>query len=163
MKKFIPYEKLSKKERREHDLSKRRIWGTMIPVTRHPVSSRAYKRKKRRRSPDKGDAGSSSRPLIREGRQLVLLLHEMRYNSISTKRMVLVENIAHNLSIPDGITPLLDKCLIPLIETISQQRNLSHANRPLILCALPKTLQLAAVLPGDHGENEYAELLNPVF
>ncbi len=46
MEKFIPYEKLSKKEKRKLDLSRRQTWGELNPVTRKPVSSKAYNRKK---------------------------------------------------------------------------------------------------------------------
>lgn len=46
MEKFIPYEKLSKKERRKLDAEKRRGWNGLSPVTRVvPDSSKAYKRK----------------------------------------------------------------------------------------------------------------------
>ena len=45
MEKFIPYEKLSKKEKRKMDLAKRQTWGELNPVTRKPVSSKAYNRK----------------------------------------------------------------------------------------------------------------------
>lgn len=44
MEHFIPYEKLSKKERRKHDLAKRQTWGDLNPVTRRPENSRAYRR-----------------------------------------------------------------------------------------------------------------------
>ena len=46
MEKFIPYEKLSKKEKRKMDLSKRQTWNSLNPVTRKPVSSKAYNRRK---------------------------------------------------------------------------------------------------------------------
>ena len=46
MEKFIPYEKLSKKEKRKMDLAKRQPCGELNPVTRKPVSSKAYNRKK---------------------------------------------------------------------------------------------------------------------
>ena len=48
MEKFIPYEKLSKKEKRKMDLAKRQTWGELNPVTRKPVSSKAYNRNKTR-------------------------------------------------------------------------------------------------------------------
>ena len=48
MKQFIPYEKLSKKEKRKADLAKRQTWGELNPVTRKPENSRAYNRKKAR-------------------------------------------------------------------------------------------------------------------
>ena len=46
MEKFIPYGKLSKKEKRRLDLAKRQTWGDLNPVTRKPVNSKAYNRKK---------------------------------------------------------------------------------------------------------------------
>ena len=48
MDKFIPYEKLSKKEKRKADLAKRQTWGDVNPVTRKPTNSRAYNRSKAR-------------------------------------------------------------------------------------------------------------------
>jgi len=46
MKKFISYDKLSKKEKRKVDLAKRGTWGALNPVTRKPESIRAYNRRK---------------------------------------------------------------------------------------------------------------------
>ena len=48
MEKFIPYEKLSKKEKRKLDLAKRQTWGKLNPVTRKPENSKAYNRNKAR-------------------------------------------------------------------------------------------------------------------
>ena len=48
MEKFIPYEKLSKKEKRKMDLAKRQTWGELNPVTRMPQNSKAYNRNKSR-------------------------------------------------------------------------------------------------------------------
>ena len=48
MEKFIPYEKLSKKEKRKLDLAKRQTWGELNPVTRKPENSKAYNRNKAR-------------------------------------------------------------------------------------------------------------------
>ena len=48
MEKFIPYEKLSKKEKRSRDLSRRSTWGQLNPVTRKPKNSKAYCRSKAR-------------------------------------------------------------------------------------------------------------------
>ena len=48
MEKFIPYEKLSKKEKRKQDIAKRSTWGELNPVTRKPQNSRAYNRNKSR-------------------------------------------------------------------------------------------------------------------
>lgn len=46
MEKFIPYEKLSKKEKRKADQARRRTWGEINPVTRKPENSKAYNRRK---------------------------------------------------------------------------------------------------------------------
>ena len=48
MERFIPYEKLSKKEKRKADTAKRATWGGINPVTRKPLSSKAYNRNKSR-------------------------------------------------------------------------------------------------------------------
>ena len=56
MEKFTPYEKLSKKKKRELDLTKRRDWGGMKPVTRRSANPKAYNRKKARNTWD--DPGS---------------------------------------------------------------------------------------------------------
>ena len=48
MEKFIPYEKLSKKEKRKMDLAKRQTWGELNPVTRKPENSKSYNRNKAR-------------------------------------------------------------------------------------------------------------------
>ena len=46
MEKYIPYEKLSKKEKRKLDLARRSTWGELNPVTRKPQNSKAYNRKR---------------------------------------------------------------------------------------------------------------------
>ena len=46
MEKFIPYKKLSKKEKRKMDLAMRQTWGELNPVTRKPENSKAYNRRK---------------------------------------------------------------------------------------------------------------------
>ena len=49
MEKFIPYEKLSKKEKRKLDQARRQTWGVLNPVTRKPENSKAYNRNKARK------------------------------------------------------------------------------------------------------------------
>lgn len=44
MEKFVPYEKLSKKARRELDAQNRGTWGNVKPVSRREESAKAYKR-----------------------------------------------------------------------------------------------------------------------
>ena len=55
MEKFIPYEKLSKKEKRKLDLAKRQTWGNLNPVTRSPENSKAYNRNKARNRTREGE------------------------------------------------------------------------------------------------------------
>ncbi len=45
MDKFTPYNKLSKKRKRELNARKREVW-TISPVTRKPRNPKAYRRKK---------------------------------------------------------------------------------------------------------------------
>ena len=49
MEKFIPYEKLSKKEKKAQDRLRRNTWGAVNPVTRRPENPKAYNRRKARR------------------------------------------------------------------------------------------------------------------
>lgn len=48
MDKFIPYEKLSKKQRRELNAQRREMWA-ISPVTRKPANPKAYNRRKTRK------------------------------------------------------------------------------------------------------------------
>ena len=52
MEKFIPYEKLSKKKRRELDRRRRGDWGEIKPVSRKIESGKIYKRKKAKQEED---------------------------------------------------------------------------------------------------------------
>lgn len=49
MEKFIPFEKLSKKEQRKRNAQKRGSWGALNPVTRKPANPKAYHRQKARK------------------------------------------------------------------------------------------------------------------
>ena len=49
MEKYIPYEKLSKKERRKRDAMMRGTWGPLNPVTRKSKNHKAYDRRKARK------------------------------------------------------------------------------------------------------------------
>lgn len=60
MEKFIPYKKLSKKEKRKMDLAKRQTWGERNPVTRKPQNSKAYNRNKFRNWKREWSHGSSN-------------------------------------------------------------------------------------------------------
>ena len=46
MEKFIPYEKLSKKQQRKIDAMKRGSWGDVNPVSRKVESKKVYNRKR---------------------------------------------------------------------------------------------------------------------
>lgn len=45
MEKFIPYDKLSKKEQKRLDSAKRKDWGGLNPVTRTVPDKKKYSRK----------------------------------------------------------------------------------------------------------------------
>jgi len=49
MEKFIPYEKLSRKEQKKRNAARRGCWGALSPVTRKPKSSKAYDRSKEKK------------------------------------------------------------------------------------------------------------------
>jgi hypothetical protein len=52
MEKFIPYEKLSKKAKREADAARRGSWNGVNPVSRKSPNPKAYNRQKARRWSD---------------------------------------------------------------------------------------------------------------
>ena len=60
MEKFIPYEKLSKKEKRKLDQARRQTWGDLNPVTKKPAISKAYNRNKARNWKREWSHGSSN-------------------------------------------------------------------------------------------------------
>jgi len=57
MKQFVPYEKLSKKQKREIDRARRATWGDVSPVTKRIESAKAYNRKKHQREDWNSGAG----------------------------------------------------------------------------------------------------------
>lgn len=60
MNRFVPYEKLSKKEKKRINSAKRRDWNGLNPVTRVADAPKKYSRKekhKNRRSEDYRDGG----------------------------------------------------------------------------------------------------------
>ena len=82
MEKFIPYEKLSKKKRREQDAGKRTVWA-ISPVTRRPENPKAYNRKKaQKRMDDPGSVLSFFQLCLREN-ALATLNHGDCYFSYS--------------------------------------------------------------------------------
>lgn len=46
MRKIIPYEKLSKKEKQKINAMRRNTWGNLNPTTRKPQNSKAYNRRR---------------------------------------------------------------------------------------------------------------------
>ena len=57
MSRFVPYEKLSKKQKKEIDKLRRNTWGEMSPVTRKAEKSNIYNRKKHRCWMEETDGG----------------------------------------------------------------------------------------------------------
>ena len=70
MEKYIPYEKLSKKEKRKINNKRRRTWGGINPITRKPENSKAYSRKKNQYWQDELSSADSF---------LLLYLHSLMY------------------------------------------------------------------------------------
>jgi hypothetical protein len=56
MEKFIPFEKLSKRKKRELLARRRKTWEGLNPVTRKPENPKAYKRGEARRWGDDDDS-----------------------------------------------------------------------------------------------------------
>lgn len=56
MEKFIPFEKLSKKERQKRNAARRGSWHGISPVTRKPENSKAYNRRKAQKWSDDSDS-----------------------------------------------------------------------------------------------------------
>ena len=50
MKKFVPYEKLSKKEKKKLNSAKRRDWNGLNPVTRVADAPKKYSRKEKHKN-----------------------------------------------------------------------------------------------------------------
>jgi hypothetical protein len=59
MEKFIPFEKLSKKQQQKLMAQKRGNWGGLSPVTRKPENPKAYNRQKARKWSEDSMAVSS--------------------------------------------------------------------------------------------------------
>lgn len=57
MRKFIPYDKLGKKAKREQDEGKRQAWG-INPVSRKSENKKVYDRKNSRYRTEDDDTGS---------------------------------------------------------------------------------------------------------
>ena len=57
MKKYIPYEKLSKTEKKKRNAAKRIVW-TISPVTRRPDNPKAYNRHRMKDSKKDPDPSS---------------------------------------------------------------------------------------------------------
>lgn len=56
---FVPYEKMSKKQKREYDEQRRMTWGERSPVTRFPKCSNAYNRNKEKENTRNDTSGIS--------------------------------------------------------------------------------------------------------
>ena len=57
MKKFVEYEKLSKKRKREIDKARRADWNGVVPVTKKIESAKLYNRKRHQRRDWESGAG----------------------------------------------------------------------------------------------------------
>ncbi|NLA86144.1 MAG: hypothetical protein GX847_02445 [Clostridiales bacterium] len=62
MDRFIPFEKMSKRQKREILARKRQTWGGFNPVTRKPENPKAYKRVKARKWHEESSADVPFKP-----------------------------------------------------------------------------------------------------
>ena len=62
MEKFVSYEKMSKKQQKIVNASKRGSWGNVKPITKVKASAKIYNRKKKQNS---GDYGLNRPPKVR--------------------------------------------------------------------------------------------------
>ena len=60
MEKYVPYEKMSKKMRREYDARRRTGWGEINPVTRRSENPGAYNRNAEKRKTRKWSSESDT-------------------------------------------------------------------------------------------------------
>ena len=85
MEKFIPYEKLSKKEKRKLNQARRQTWGELNPVTRKPENSKAYNRNKAqnwKRDYHENNSGFFIMLFLQEAKALHIVLHSLhRFNA----------------------------------------------------------------------------------
>jgi hypothetical protein len=61
MKKYIPFNKLSKKARRKENERYRKTWGALNPATRKPPNPKAYDRNKEKAALDLRSEGDMTR------------------------------------------------------------------------------------------------------
>lgn len=88
MEKFIPYEKLSKKEKRKLDATRRTTWGSFDPVTRKPKNSKAYNRTKARNWKREEHASSGNFcELFSENFRSLILRNVCRYYGLDEETM----------------------------------------------------------------------------
>ena len=87
MEKFIPYEKLSKKKKRELDRKRRNTWGSLNPVTRNTANPKAYDRRKARKR-DRDDLTTGPFALMVKGRLSVKRKAEHQMYCAGPKNML---------------------------------------------------------------------------
>ena len=95
MEKYIPYEKLSKKKRRELDTRRRGSWNGFSPVTRRPENPKAYNRQKaRKRSDDFPDRAFFFQKNFNILKKIVPFFEVFCYDSINNIRRCSFETTA---------------------------------------------------------------------
>lgn len=75
MEKFIPFDKLSKKRKRELNAKRRKGWNGLNPVTRKPENPKAYVRRKvQKRNYDPDSALFSCKFILTGGKEIFSVL-----------------------------------------------------------------------------------------
>lgn len=80
-------------------------------------------------------------------------------HTISTQCMVLVIDVLHHFSVPNGKISLMDIGFISLIESVSKQCDHRQTDRLFFLRLFSDSLDLPPVLSCDNRHSQHADLL----
>ena len=87
----------------------------------------------------------------------------MRNHTVAAEGVVLLVDIPHDLTVGDGVVSVLHVTAVTFIEAIPEQRDHCLPDRLLVVISLLQLLELSVVLPGNHAQRKYAQLLHPVL
>ena len=93
----------------------------------------------------------------------IQFFHQVRNHAVAAKSMILLVNVPHDLPVGDWIVTVLHMAAVAFIKAIPEQRDHRLSDCLLIIISLFQFFKLSVVLPGNHTQREYAELLRPVL
>lgn len=97
------------------------------------------------------------------GRLFIQFFHQMRNHTVAAESVVLLVDIPHDLTVGDGVVSVLHVTAVTFIGAIPEQRDHCLPDRLLVVISLLQLLELSVVLPGNHAQRKYAQLLHPVL